>query len=260
MKVAFVAGLALLVACSAACAELSPLAKACAADVQEFCADVTPGAGKVTACIKSHFKDLSGDCQVVFIRVAAVGRACRGDIMQVCADMHGAVPDCLRSRASQVSAGCKEAIAKAEEGENSAEAPGSSPQLTPLRSTGVALQTEGGTFVVPVLVNGAIKLNFVIDSGSADVSVPADVVMTLIRTGTVNESDFRGSTTYRLADGSTIPSSNFNIRSIKVGNIYLRNVMGSVASVKGTPLLGQSFLSRFKSWSIDNRRQVLNLN
>jgi predicted aspartyl protease len=28
----------------------------------------------------------------------------------------------------------------------------------------------------------------------------------------------------------------------------------------GAVLLGQSFLSRFKSWSIDNRRQILILN
>jgi predicted aspartyl protease len=128
------------------------------------------------------------------------------------------------------------------------------------QKTGVALQIEGGTFVVLVLVNGAIKLDFIIDSGSADVSVPADVVMTLIRTGTIGNGDFRGSTTYRLADGSTLPSPNFNIRSLKVGNLYLKNVMGSVSPVNGTPLLGQSFLSRFRSWSIDNRRQVLILN
>jgi predicted aspartyl protease len=229
VKVAFVAGLTLLATGSVTCAEPSALAKACAANVQEFCADVTPGAGKVTACIKSHFKDLSGDCQVAFIRVAAVGRACRDDIAQVCADMEGAVPDCLRSRASQVSAGCKEAIAKAKEAGDGSSGPPPTPQVTQPKSTGVALQTEGGTFVVPVLVNEAIKLNFVIDSGSADVSIPADVVMTLIRTGTIGQGDFRGSTTYKLADGSRIPATNFNIKSLKVGNITLRNVMGSVA-------------------------------
>jgi predicted aspartyl protease len=50
---------------------------------------------------------------------------------------------------------------------------------------------------------------------------------------------------------------NFIIRSLKIGSINLSNVIGSVAPVKGSPLLGQSFLSRFSSWSIDNRRQVL---
>jgi hypothetical protein len=57
---------------------------------------------------------------------------------------------------------------------------------------GIPLSVEGGTFVIPVVINGQITLNFTIDSGAADVSVPADVVSTLIRTGTVEKSDFVG--------------------------------------------------------------------
>jgi len=41
--------------------------------------------------------------------------------------------------------------------------------------------------MVPVKINGAVTLNFVIDSGLADVSVPADVVLSLIRTGMPSE-------------------------------------------------------------------------
>ena len=51
--------------------------------------------------------------------------------------------------------------------------------------TSVPMRMEGGTYVVPVLINGAITLDFVVDSGAADVSIPADVVMTLMRTGTL---------------------------------------------------------------------------
>jgi predicted aspartyl protease len=116
---------------------------------------------------------------------------------------------------------------------------------------------EGGTYVVPVLVNGAITLDFVVDSGAADVSIPADVVMTLMRTGTLKEADFLGEKTYVLADGSKVPSQTFRIRSLKVGNKVLENVNGSIASVQGGLLLGQSFLGRFKSWSIDNAKHAL---
>jgi predicted aspartyl protease len=42
-----------------------------------------------------------------------------------------------------------------------------------------------------------------------------------------------------------------------MNNLVIENVRGSVANVKGDLLLGQSFLSRFKSWSIDNARQAL---
>lgn len=37
------------------------------------------------------------------------------------------------------------------------------------------------------------------DSGAADVSIPADVVMTLMRTGTLRPGDFLGTQTYRLS-------------------------------------------------------------
>jgi tetratricopeptide (TPR) repeat protein len=124
----------------------------------------------------------------------------------------------------------------------------------------VAMVPEGGTFVVPVRINDQITLKFVIDSGASDVSVPADVVMTLLRTGTITDSDFLGTQKYRMADGSTVPSQQFVIRSLKVGDRTLENVTGSIAPVEGSLLLGQSFLRHFKSWSIDNQREALILN
>ena len=111
--------------------------------------------------------------------------------------------------------------------------------------------------MVPVTINNTLQLEFVLDSGAADVSIPADVVMTLVRSKTLTESDFMGQQVYRLADGSTVPSQTFRIRSLKVGDLEIQNVTGSVADVKGSLLLGQSFLRRLGKWSIDNQRQVL---
>jgi hypothetical protein len=124
----------------------------------------------------------------------------------------------------------------------------------------VEMVGDGGTFKVPVTINGQLTLKFVVDSGAADVSIPADVVLTLSRTGTIAEDDFLGAQTYKMADGSTVPSQRFLIRSLKVGDKMLENVTGSIAPVAGGLLLGQSFLSRFNSWSIDNQRQALMLN
>jgi hypothetical protein len=125
------------------------------------------------------------------------------------------------------------------------------------RGRDIPLENDSGTFKVPVVINGALTLNFTIDSGASDVSIPADVVLTLMRTGTLLASDFLGTQNYRLADGSTVPSKTFRIRTLKVGDRVLENVTGSMSGVGGVPLLGQSFLRRFKSWSIDNQRQVL---
>jgi clan AA aspartic protease (TIGR02281 family) len=121
----------------------------------------------------------------------------------------------------------------------------------------VPLKLDGGTFIVPVQINGTMTLDFVVDSGASDVSVPADVVSTLMRAGTIKETDFIGEQTYILADGSKSQSPTFMIRSLRVGDVVLENVKGSIAPSQGSLLLGQSFLKRFKSWSIDNTEQKL---
>ena len=121
----------------------------------------------------------------------------------------------------------------------------------------IPLKSEGGTYVVPVLINEKITLDFTLDSGAADVSIPLDVFSTLQRTHTISKEDLLEPGVYQLADGSTHRQVRFRIRSLKVGNLELHDVVESVASARGVLLLGQSFLSRLQSWSVDNQRHVL---
>jgi clan AA aspartic protease (TIGR02281 family) len=121
----------------------------------------------------------------------------------------------------------------------------------------VTLTGRGGTYRVPVRINDSLTLDFTLDSGASDVLIPADVVMTLKRTGTLVEADFIGEKTYTLADGSKLPSVTFKLRDLRVGNHRLQNVIATVGSQNSEPLLGQSFLSRFKSWTLDNERHVI---
>jgi hypothetical protein len=123
--------------------------------------------------------------------------------------------------------------------------------------TSVPMRIEGGTYVVPVLITTPLLWTLSLIAVQPDVTIPADVVSTLMRTKTLKETDFLGEQTYVLADGSKVPSQTFVIRSLRVGNVVLENVHGSVASVHGTLLLGQTFLSRFKSWSVDNTKHAL---
>ena len=73
-------------------------------------------------------------------------------------------------------------------------------------SNRVRMKQSGGTFTVPVRLNDQITLDFTVDSGASVVTVPADVVRTLVRTNTLTSADFRGQQTYVLADGSEIKS------------------------------------------------------
>jgi clan AA aspartic protease (TIGR02281 family) len=124
----------------------------------------------------------------------------------------------------------------------------------------ILLENDSGTYGVRVVVNGVISLKFVLDSGASDVSIPSDVLATLMRSGTVQDSDFQGTRTYVLADGSKLPARTLRIRSLKVGDVIMENVLASIAPPNGGLLLGQSFLSRLKSWSIDNSAHALIIN
>lgn len=121
----------------------------------------------------------------------------------------------------------------------------------------VPLVDQGDVYVAPVLINKAITLNFLVDSGATDISVPSDVVSTLVRAGTISKADFIGEKTYTLADGSTMHSAKFQIHALKVGNTTVENLVGNVAPSEAGLLLGQSFLRRFKTWSIDNNNHQL---
>ena len=88
--------------------------KACRADIKSQCGDeMKSGGSALKDCMKTHFSDLSEDCQVAIIRAAAVGKACRADAKKLCADAkRGAMASCMKSHAADLSDGCKEALAK----------------------------------------------------------------------------------------------------------------------------------------------------
>ena len=84
-----IAALAAALSFGASSAQAAPsaMAKACAKDIKSVCADVKPGGGKLKACVKEHFSDLSTDCQIAIVKAAAVGRACKADAKKLCSDV-----------------------------------------------------------------------------------------------------------------------------------------------------------------------------
>lgn len=124
----------------------------------------------------------------------------------------------------------------------------------------IPLKPVGGTFVVPVIVNEKITLDFLLDSGATEVAIPLDVFSTLLRTDTVSVSDLLSPGEYVLADGSVHRQPRFRIRSLRVGSLELHDVVASVGPAQGSLLLGQSFLARVRTWSVDNQRHVLLIN
>lgn len=127
-------------------------------------------------------------------------------------------------------------------------------------STEVQLHTHGVNYTIPALVNNSLALEFYFDSGAADVTIPGHVFETLKKEGSIRPEDILGTETYVMANGAPRRTIIIRIRSLKVGSTVVENVRGSVAENAAPLLLGMSFLSHFKSWSVDNRTQVLKLN
>jgi hypothetical protein len=121
-----------------------------------------------------------------------------------------------------------------------------------LTAAEIPLMTNGGVYELPAKINGVITRNFILDSGAAEVSIPVDVVYTLVNAGTINNSDFLEGETYLLADGSALKSPRFIIRELEVGNHKFYNIPAFIGSAHSSLLLGQSFLSHISSWTIDN--------
>jgi len=116
----------------------------------------------------------------------------------------------------------------------------------------------GGTYEVPVILNGVLKIDFILDSGASDISISPDVALTLLKTGTVRQSDFIGTQKYSFADGTTATSKVFYLREVEIGGFVMKNVKASISnSVNAPMLLGQSLLQQLGSITIDNDRSVL---
>ena len=108
------------------------------------------------------------------------------------------------------------------------------------------------------MLNDALKINMIIDSGASDVFVTADVVSALIKSGTVTEDDDLGVATYTIADGSTVENQRFRLKSVKIGDRVIRNVDASISnSIEAPMLLGQSALEGLGQYSFDYSRGVI---
>jgi clan AA aspartic protease (TIGR02281 family) len=118
-------------------------------------------------------------------------------------------------------------------------------------------QRMGGVFVLPATVNGTSTAYFIVDSGAANVQIPEELAEEMKRNGTLTNADSLGQRRFTLADGSGLQQRIVRLRSIRIGERTMENVMASVSPPRSRALLGQSFLRRLSSWKIDNVRNSI---
>lgn len=133
----------------------------------------------------------------------------------------------------------------------------SAPVSPATSATKIQMVNNHGILLVPGRIDGKIPLIFAIDSGASTVNIPLGVALLLLHMGALKKDDFIARGAVEIGNGAMVPTIIFKIESLRVGNVTVENVTGSISNGSGPVLLGQSFLTHFSSWSIDNAHGVL---
>jgi hypothetical protein len=102
---------------------IDTVANGCKAELEKYCSTVTPGEGRVLACLYAYGDKLSGRCEYALYdaavqlerAVAAISYAvneCSADLKKYCAAVEageGRLLECLQKNDAQVSSRCKQA-------------------------------------------------------------------------------------------------------------------------------------------------------
>lgn len=119
-------GLALMLITPALAADdlVESVAKGCKKELTSYCKDVTPGEGRILACLYAHGDKLTGQCEYALYDAAAqlerfvaaltyVANECEEDLEKYCENIQpgeGRLLECLDKNKKKVSKRCKQAI------------------------------------------------------------------------------------------------------------------------------------------------------
>jgi hypothetical protein len=96
-----------------AMAQLGAARQACAADIKQLCAEVKPGEGRLKACVKEHFGQLSASCQTALIANVTVTKSCKADAEKKCPGIQpggGRIQACMKDHFTELTEACKESL------------------------------------------------------------------------------------------------------------------------------------------------------
>jgi hypothetical protein len=100
------------------------VAKGCEKELTGYCKDVTPGEGRILACLYAHSDKLTGQCEYALYDAAVqlerfvaalsyIANECDADLEKFCAEIavgEGRVLKCLDENGDKISARCTQAL------------------------------------------------------------------------------------------------------------------------------------------------------
>ncbi len=122
----FIYLLVILLACVTTNKQLAAqsIFESCSKDIESYCSQVTPGNGRLSACIYAHEDKVSDECDAAtgdlsnlldwFLEtVRYTLDQCADDIQKYCTETEfgeGRILSCLAEKSSQLTDGCQEAV------------------------------------------------------------------------------------------------------------------------------------------------------
>ena len=103
---------------------IETVAKGCEKELTSYCKDVTPGEGRILACLYAHSDKLTGQCEYALYDAAVqlerfvaaltyLANECDADLEKYCAEIavgEGRVLKCLDDNAEKISTRCTQAL------------------------------------------------------------------------------------------------------------------------------------------------------
>jgi predicted aspartyl protease len=136
---------------------------------------------------------------------------------------------------------------------------GATPVHTDVTATQASLATEhdSGLLDVQASIAGSAPMSFILDSGASGVTISRSTLNRLIVEHRVAPTDFLQNVPMQMANGKAVQNQAYMLKSVTIAGHTLQNVPCIVGDDGSLPLLGQSVLARFNSWTIDNKTHTL---
>ena len=123
----------------------------------------------------------------------------------------------------------------------------------------IKMEKRNGVYYVPVELNGS-KMDFIFDTGAGIISISVTEAAFLMKQGTLTQDDIKGISRFSDANGGISEGTIINLKTVKIGDITLRDIDASIVHNEiAPPLLGQSAFEKFGKISIDYKKGEITL-
>jgi len=121
----------------------------------------------------------------------------------------------------------------------------------------VKMHEKNGVRYVPMKINGQ-ELDFVFDTGASGICISLLEAYILLKNETLQEDDIIGTQQFMTASGDISEGTRVKLTSVQIGNKIIENVEATIVdNMDAACLLGQSVLSQFGKYTIDNQNNEI---